>query len=370
MLSERASCDSVFGPRATSWRILNERSTEVTDTVDRVFPIVAPVYSFLICGKRHGSSSTPDLRQTRLVEPGDTVVITGLTWTTGRPQVRLRRNGAPSSLYPLDHLALRYSAGRDSTRWCIGHKPFRDSGVPWTDCDRPPLHHGRTCDRCAASDATFASQLHHAHNKGHSELDSAVRTHLEQPNSLYLAAFRDGSIKVGTSTAARLPTRLEEQGAWAAQVVAAATDGFAVRTLEDRITVELGLSQSVSVRRKLAGLLQPVSDDHLRAELSRWTVTVHSLMARLDDSRTTPSSTGWVSSISTDPIWARVHPYPLKLHSGNHDVEFIAASGRVTVLGRPGSSDRFLADLRTLYGIELRIADVEPDELAVQDSLF
>jgi hypothetical protein len=342
----------------------------VTDTITTLFPIIAPVHDFLLCGKGRGSSSTSDLRQTRRVEAGDTVVITGLSWATGRPQIRLRRNGAPSTLSPLDHIALRYTAGPDSLRRCIGHKPFRASAVPWADCDRPPLHEGRSCDRCAASDATFASQLHHAHNKGHGELDSAVRTHLEQPNSLYLAAFRDGSIKVGTSTAARLPTRLEEQGAWVAQIVAATTDGFAVRTLEDRITVELGLPQSVSIRRKLDGLLKPVSDDQLRSALSRWTATVHSLMARLDDSRVTSSSTGWVSSISTDPIWARVHPYPLKLQSGNHDVEFIAASGRVVVLGRPGSSDRFLADLRTLYGIELRLADVEPDELAVQDSLF
>jgi len=304
------------------------------------------------------------------VEAGETVVITGVVWTNGAPKLRVRRNGRPSELVPLAGLTLQYSTGPDAPRRCIGHKPFRQTGVAWEDCDRTPLHDGRTCDRCAASDATFASQLHHAHNRGAGELDAAVRTHLEQPNNLYLAAFRDGSIKVGTSTAPRLQTRLVEQGAWVAQVVATTTDGFAVRSLEDRVTVDLGLPQSVSVRRKLAGLIQPVSDDRLRTELSQWTTTVHELITRHGDDRVDATSTGWVSPVSTDPVWHRVHAYPLKLQSGNHDIEFVTASGRIAVIARPGSSDRFVADVRALFGIELTLAEVVPDELAVQDSLF
>ncbi len=293
-----------------------------------------------------------------------------MVWNNGSPKLRLRRNGRASELLALSGLALQYSTGPDAPRRCIGHKPFRQRGVAWEDCDRPPLHDGRTCDRCAASDATFASQLHHAHNRGAGELDAAVRSHLEQPNNLYLATFRDGSIKVGTSTAPRLQTRLEEQGAWVAQVVATTTDGFAVRSLEDRVTVELGLPQSVSVRRKLAGLIQPVADDALRTELSRWTTTVHALIEQHGDDRVETRSTGWVSPISTDPLWHRVHAYPLKLQSGNHDIEFLTASGRVVVISRPGSSDRFVADIRALFGVEIVIAEVVPDELTVQDSLF
>lgn len=152
----------------------------------------------------------------------DTVVIIGLTWSSGAPQLRVRRNGAASQLVDLAGFSLRYTAGSDSARRCIGHKPFRDTSKPWEDCDRTPLHDGRTCDRCAASDATFASQLHHAHNRAQGELDAAVVKHLKQPNELYLAAFRDGSVKVGTSTAPRLRTRLTEQGAWRARVVGTA----------------------------------------------------------------------------------------------------------------------------------------------------
>ena len=297
-------------------------------------------------------------------------MIAGELWKDSAPFLRVRRNGRPSELVPLVGLTLQYSTGRHSPRRCPGHKPFRQAGVAWEDCDNSPVRHSQTCDRCTASNATFASQLHHAHTRGSGELDGAVLAHLEQPNNLYLAAFRDGSIKVGTSTASRLYTRLEEQGAWVAQVVASTTDGFAVRSLEDRVTVELGLPQSVSVQRKLAGLIRPVSDDALRTELSRWTTTVHALIEREGNAGVTATSTGWVSPVSTDPIWHRVHEYPLKLQSGNHDIEFLTASGRVVVISRPGSSDRFVADIGSLYGIELALAEVVPDELTVQDSLF
>ncbi len=293
-----------------------------------------------------------------------------VSWFGDTPAVRVRVNDSPSTLVPLAGLHLRYRVDASASLRCIGHKPFRDRTIAWVDCDRAPLHEGRSCDRCAANDATFASQLHHAHTRGAGELDAAVRTHLEQPNNLYLAAFRDGSIKIGTSTAPRLETRLTEQGAWVARIVASTTDGFAVRTLEDRVTVDLGLPQSVSVRRKLDGLVQPVSDDRLGIELERWSAGVHSLIERHGDDRVEPAATDWHSPVADDPNWQRVHAYPLKLQSGGHDVELLTASGRVVVLRRPGSDDRFVADLRALFGLEITIDEVEPDELTVQDSLF
>jgi hypothetical protein len=317
---------------------------------------------------RSGATTGPGVYQARNVS--DSLVITGLTWASGGPEVRLRRNAAASVLEPLGTFCARYTAGPDSTRWCIGHKPFRDSGVAWEDCDRTPLHDGRTCDRCAASDATFASQLHHAHNKAPGELDAAVLKHLQQPNELYLACFRDGSIKVGTSTEHRLQTRLTEQGAWKARVVASATDGFAVRSIEDRVTVALGLPQSVSVNRKARGLVQPRPDDELVRELNLWTDRVHGLIADAGDERLEAKSVDWSSPLTTNPLWSRVHAYPLKPESGSHDLEFIGASGRVVAVRRPAGPDEFVFDLRKLFGIELALGDETPDELAVQDSLF
>ncbi len=294
-----------------------------------------------------------------------------MSWTDGRPRVRLRRNGGQSEFVSLHDLSLRYSVADATTRRCVGHKPFRDKSTSWSDCNRTPIEGSLTCDRCTANDATFASQLHHAHTKGRGELDTAVLAHLDQPNNVYLAAFRDGSVKVGTSTKARLDTRLHEQGAWVAQVVAATSDGFAVRSLEDRITAELGLPQSVSVRRKLDGLAAPRPDDRLRTELSRWSTRVHELIAEHADPRVSPTKDGWVSSVSTNPNWSNVHPYALRLDSGSHDLEFLTASGRVAMVRRPTSSDHFVCDLRQLFGLQIELLDeVTPDELTVQDSLF
>ncbi|MGI9608526.1 MAG: hypothetical protein ACR2P0_20515 [Acidimicrobiales bacterium] len=300
----------------------------------------------------------------------ESLSITGLSWADGSPRIRVRRNGAPSELEPLVGFRINYQSSPGSSRTCIGHRPFRSATTPWIDCDNTPLHDGRTCDRCAASDATFASQLHHAHNKAAGELDPAVLTHLQQPNNLYLAAFRDGSIKVGTSTAPRLQTRLDEQGAWFARVVAAATDGFAVRSIEDQVTVRVGLPQSVSIHRKLDGLEHPRPDEVLLAELDLWTGRVHELIEGSGDARLSPAADDWRFSQADDPMFNGLHRYPLKLASGAHDLEFLGASGRAIVLARPGRPDRFVTDLRKLYGIDLATGDHVPDELAVQDSLF
>ena len=303
-------------------------------------------------------------------EVADVEVITGLTWATGEPQLRVRRDGRPAELVALAGYAVRYTTGPEQPRMCIGHKPFRDTTVAWEDCDRPPLHDGRTCDRCAASDATFASQLHHAHTRAQGELDAAVVKHLKQPNELYLAAFRDGSVKVGTSTAPRLRTRLIEQGAWLARVVGTATDGFAVRSIEDRVTVAAGLPQSVSIHRKLRGLEQPRPDGELLSEIDLWTNRVHDLIEGSGDDRLTSMKVDWRNPQADEPMWQHLHPYPLKPESGSHDLELVTACGRAVVARRPGGPDHFVFDLRRLYGVPLVLGDEAPDELAVQDSLF
>ena len=301
---------------------------------------------------------------------GPKKIITGLSWATGTPELRIREPGESSTLVDLRGVSLNYSVEPMSERRCLGHKPFRDSSTPWIDCDNRPLHDGRKCDRCAAADATFASQLHHAHTRARGELDQAVLAHLDQPNVLYLATFRGGSIKVGTSTAQRLQQRLDEQGAWRARIVVAASDGFAVRTLEDRVRAEFGLPQLVSMRRKLDGLVTPSPIARIDREIDTWTASVQALLREINDDRLSATSNDWRFSMADDSLFSHLHPYPLKLSTGNHHIELLGASGRAVVLRRPAADDRFVADLRQLYGIVLPLGEHEPDELAVQDSLF
>ncbi len=296
-------------------------------------------------------------------------VLLGLSWAESQPLVRARvGTGTASALVPLIGMQLNYQALLDSQRHCVGQHRFR--GGPYVDCPRGPVTPGRTCAPCAASDATFAANLHHAHTRDRNQIDPAIAAHLAQPNVLYLAAFRDGSIKVGTSTEKRSSERLTEQGAWLARVVARTEDGYGVRVLEDRITEELGLPQSVPMTRKMAGMYRPRFDDHLSDELDRHAAAVADLLSISGQAPSEPLAERWGSPRATTALWDGIHPYPLRLDSGQHDLEVVNACGRMIAVRRPHSTDTFLADLQQLYGVGLRLGDFESDALAVQDSLF
>lgn len=298
-------------------------------------------------------------------------LIIGVDWSDAAPRVRLRDGDAGTSrLQPLVGLRLNYNASPDSLRCCVGHTPFRRAEVAYVDCAKPPESGARKCRQCSIVDATFASNLHHAHTKDRADIDPAVAEHLRQPNLLYLAAFRDGSIKVGTTTQKRRDKRLREQGAWRAVVLARADDGYAVRVAEDAVTVELGVTQSVSIGRKLDGMVTPKPNDALESLLGETADAVRKLLKSLADPKVMTLDEAWERPGSDHADWIGLHRYPLRLDSGSHDLEVSNACGRMVVLRRPGGTDAFIADVGQLFGVELALGDYESDELVVQDSLF
>ncbi len=215
-------------------------------------------------------------------------------------------------------------------------------------------------------------------------LDPAVRDHLSQTNLLYIAGFRDGSIKVGTTTESRTQQRLAEQGAWRARLVARAFDGVAVRQLEDLVTELLGIPQAVSISRKLDGLA--VSSENEAAERERELMaTIASAAAKVrqvidhaGDTRFEATDIDWQAPSHDHPVWHRVHRYPLALDEGAHQIEIVDAVGRAIAFRRSGtteprgsaSNDVFVADLGRLFGVELELGEHGSTEIAVQDSLF
>ncbi len=304
------------------------------------------------------------------VEPSRRVLL-GVSWDDGDARVRLRDDDDTASrLVPLAGLQLNSRALPDSPRRCIGRVPVRRTGVEYHDCVQAAEPGGRTCVSCSVAEANLASSLHHAHTRDRADIDPAVDEHLRQPNVLYLAAFRDGSTKVGTSTERRLAKRLVEQGAWLATVVAGAADGYAVRDVEDRVTSALGIPQSVSVGRKLDGMASPRPEAQLAELLAEQGRQVRALVVGGDDGRLSPTDQAWSFPGQDDPVWDGLHRYPLRLDSGQHDLEVLAACGRLVAVRRPGSDDTFVADLGQLFGVELELGDYESDELAVQDRLF
>ncbi len=317
------------------------------------------------------------------------LVMLGVSWgpvsdaeSTGRSDcsVRIRVPGGPSELVPVVGLELNYRVPANPTRHCVGHVSPRKNRGLYVDCFNRPQATEKTCVSCAVADAEFASNLHHAHTRNREDLDRSVVDHLEQTNVLYLAAFRDGSVKVGTSTEHRKTRRWMEQGAWQAVEVATVADGFVVRKLEDLVTEKLGLSQSVAVKRKLQGMSNPLPEDALNHRLEPLVAQVHEVIGNADrlpgfddaqiDAVVQLSDRRWTFPNADDGIWERLHRYPARLDAGSHHIEVLAVCGRIAVLTRPGSQDRFVADLAQLFGIELDIGRYQPDQLAVQDSLF
>lgn len=311
----------------------------------------------------------PSLVETR---PAARRTILALTWADDGPHLRVRDVGAGASrLVPVAGFDLNYRADpSNDPRACLGHVPFRSDRGGYSDCAAPPVAGARRCDRCTMLEATFASNLHHAHTRGRSELDPAVVAHLAQPNHLYLAAFRDGSMKVGTSTAARLDRRLAEQGAWAARIVARSDDGYAVREIEDRVTAALDLPQSVSAARKLTGLVSPRADAEIEARLADLVEPVHALVVSFADSRLTPQHDSWHNPATGSAELDRLHRYPLKLTSGQHDLRLVTAIGSLVIATRSEGDDRFAINLKGIFGVEVETGDFASDEIAIQDSLF
>lgn len=302
----------------------------------------------------------------------DQVMLLGVVWQDHQPFLRVRRvPGTPSELVAVSSQPLSYQIQGEPKRTCLGHVPFRSSRGEYFDCDKPPREGSRVCERCFIVEATFAANLHHAHTRGSSEIDPSIHKHLEQPNRLYLAAFRDGSIKVGTSTLTRSERRLEEQGAWMAAYVAETPNGRLVRHLEDTVTEELGLPQAVSAVRKLRGLISPVDDAALATQLDTFAANVEThIVSREREERATSLTGRWRHPMADDPAVAAAIGYPLRLHQGRHDLELITAVGRLLIARRPGGSDIFAFDPLPLFGIWLDLGDYGSDEIAIQDSLF
>ncbi len=335
----------------------------------------------------------------------DSMVLLGVVWDPSGCRVRVRHGGGAAELVDAVGLTANYQLGPEPTRHCIGHSSPKRNGGAYVDCRNRPQPGERTCVGCAVVNAEFAADLHHAHTRHRDLIDKAMIDHLEQPNVLYVAGFRDGSLKIGTSTAHRAATRLAEQGAWQAVEVASVNDGFTVRRLEDLITDKLGLPQSVAIARKLQGMASPVGETVLVERLEATVADVHTLLGSLDrlpggkvlpgplssagdrsqDDCWWEQRTAWWSFVehvrsdsaldgplddASDGLWAGLHRYPVRLDRGAHHIEILAMCGRMAVLGRPGSDDRFVADLGRLFGLELDLGRYVPDELVVQDSLF
>ncbi len=288
-------------------------------------------------------------------------VVLGVEWVEGQPFL-LTTEGDDNLLRPapIAGFDLHYRALLDRPRVCLGHSPSIGDDV----CDKPVPAGSRTCQRCSIKAAMHASDLHHAHTKPGS---GALTGHLDQPNLLYLAAFGDGSIKIGTSTAHRIHTRLLEQGAMQARIVGATEDGIRIRVLEDVVTETLGIAQTVGIGRKIAGLANPRPAEFLETLLADNEEKVHGTLENM--AKWERRSDPWVNPAGNE--WDTVFSYPNDLGAGAHQLVASGAYGRIVQVHRPvEGADRFVADIKRLFGIRLERGTFQTPDVAAQHSLF
>lgn len=288
-----------------------------------------------------------------------TVLVTGITWTLGTPHLNLT---SPHQRHPHQmpltgtRLAFTTTPGRYCTgaTTATGHHPCPGHA---------PATTGRQCDRCTATDEFRL--VHHAHRGGHTT--SALRHYLTQPQWLYLATFADGTPKIGTTT--RPDTRLAEQGALRATHLTLSPNGYTVRTLEDTITRETGITQAVRAATKTTALIHPLTPTELDHAHTRAVTRALAVLARAG---ITPNPTAWTPPPEHTPVLTAATPalYPHRLTEGSHCLTIHGLIGSTALATINDTDQHVLADLSTLTGHRITPGNVTSPATTTQHPLF
>ena len=92
-----------------------------------------------------------------------------------------------------------------------------------------------------------------------------MRAYAATPHRLYIATFPDGTSKVGTSSQASTPRRLDEQAPAIATYIAQAPDGLSVREAEDAVTRIGRVPQVKQTPSKYRAWLNPLPNSTIRS---------------------------------------------------------------------------------------------------------
>ncbi|MHA2373204.1 MAG: DUF2797 domain-containing protein [Candidatus Thorarchaeota archaeon] len=194
-------------------------------------------------------------------------------------------------------------------RTCIGYRSFDGTHVQCPESNALKSSQSK-CTLCASLDQYDPC----IRCKGHSCAATPEKREKcrEAEYALYLAIFKDTTVKVGVSKLGRVLTRWLEQGADYAAVLAIMNDGKAVRRIEDSIGRRPDVAKSVQVSRKLRMLNQGLS-------LEEANKLLHDVQNGIDDERMNNqveledlSNYYGLSELDTDPeIWNSLNSSPI-----------------------------------------------------------
>ena len=296
--------------------------------------------------------------------------LTAINWHAEEPFLQFRVQGQESSqLVNANELELRFRVAAGRERQCIGTVDRSEDGSTSVQCDSPAVS-ARQCERCQTKDNIAAANMHQAHRRGRDAIGKAMAAYLTHPHRLYVAIFRDGSTKVGTTRGLTGGNRLVEQGAWYASYLAQADDGFFVRKLEDSITEKLGIRQAVDTRKKFAGHLQPLPDEELDSRLNQLANEIKKFLTKEVGAKGSLLDERWSNQRIEDQAWTDLVSYPTVINQGAHEFTIKSMVGRLATCNRTGFTENFLLDLQPLLTHPLETGDFEIDEFIMQNSLF
>nr|WP_296772595.1 DUF2797 domain-containing protein [Rhodococcus sp. (in: high G+C Gram-positive bacteria)] len=252
-------------------------------------------------------------------------------------------------------------------RWCTGRIAFTKGGPSeYVPCPKQrPVEVGSQCEQCESKD-TFRF-VHTIHRGGF--VSPELEAHVMQPHWLYIATFANGVHKVGTAADTRKWGRLAEQGAICAQYVAWAEDGKIVRVLEDRVTEEMQVRQSVRSSAKAAALAVPVDTVRLDVATARLADRVREILRpQAGDSGHRVVDESWHVAGFRDLASGNRVAYPGDLTVGEHGFTVDACIGQAAIVTIEDAS--YVVDLHELKGRRVRFGDYTSELPAVQSALF
>lgn len=289
-------------------------------------------------------------------------------WENTQPFIQIYDHDSEKiTMQSLIGYSLSYQVPTPSERVCVNYGDLLQAEKQ-NRCEKI-VKSGKKCDNCIREDNIFASQFHSVHKKDRSSISQKILKRMQKENILYIAGFFDGSTKVGTSASNRIQTRLLEQGAIHAVLMAETPDGITVRLLEDLITEELGIGQAVSIGKKIDGLLNPLMRDALQKELKIISRKVKDCISTSGITDIKEITSTWDNEYSAETCWDTIQKYPISLSSGNHDLKVKSVVGRVAALSH-NSGMTLAADLNELLGITVESGKIAGDEISVQAQLF
>lgn len=295
----------------------------------------------------------------------------GTAWDGDGAFLRLFQPGGGAATLRLDPgTELRFRIRSEAPRYCLGYELVAEEGRKAQPCpEQAAAERGYQCRRCFFQDE--GRLVHNSHRGG--ELPAGLRSFLARPQWLYIATFADGTTKVGTAADRRKVLRLTEQGALAAQYVARAANGLAVRVLEDAVSAVLGLPQAVRSGHKCASLAAPLPDVELHAINSGHADDARSVLLDREPDEFEVVKESWPRPAAFNTVLAGAGAglYPLPLAAGEHGLALHGMLGSAALADTgDGAGLSFLADLTALKGQRIEFGTFRTTLPALQRPLF